>query len=222
MLKKWIKDIRVKTKNMDRKETIEYIAAYYWYHILIAAVVLIIISIAVYHLAWGKQKKLFTLAIVNQQIDYERDEKLLNQFAESSGINSRKLSVDSDYLFSYGDIELEGVNESSFEKFFLGWSSGFVDAAVIPESLYNYCIKQNGIFTDLEEIYPDILSEDSEERKQSLYMYNEKYTGIYIEKTKLAKDFIIDDKDPAILVFLGNDNLHVKQCRKFIEFVFAE
>lgn len=56
MLKKWIKDIRVKTKNMDRKETIEYIAAYYWYHILIAAVVLIIISIAVYHLAWGKQK----------------------------------------------------------------------------------------------------------------------------------------------------------------------
>lgn len=170
----------------------------------------------------GKTKKLFTLAIVNQQIDYERDEKLLNQFAESSGINSRKLSVDSDYLFSYGDIELEGVNESSFEKFFLGWSSGFVDAAVIPESLYNYCIKQNGIFTDLEEIYPDILSEDIEERKQSLYMYNEKYTGIYIKKTKLAKDFIIDDKDPAILVFLGNDNLHVKQCRKFIEFVFAE
>lgn len=225
MFKKWIEDIRVKTKNMDRKGTIEYIAAYYWYHILTAAIVLVLISITVYHLAWGRQKKSFTLAIVNQQIDYERDERLLNQFSESSGIKSRKLSVDSDYLFSYGDIKLEGVNENSFEKFFLGWSSGFIDAAVIPESLYRYCISQDGVFTGLEEICPDILQKDNEERERReacLYIDDGKYTGIYIEKTKFAKDFIIDSSDPAILVFLENNNSHMAQCRKFIKFVLAE
>lgn len=99
MLKKWIEDIRVKTKDMDRKGTVEYIAAYYWYHILIAAIVLFLIVLLIYHLAWGNRRKSFALAIVNQQINYERDEKLLNEFSESSDINSRKLSVDSDYLF---------------------------------------------------------------------------------------------------------------------------
>ncbi len=222
MLKKWIEDIRVKTKDMDRKGTVEYIAAYYWYHILIAAIVLFLIVLLIYHLAWGNRRKSFALAIVNQQINYERDEKLLNEFSESSDINSRKLSVDSDYLFSYDDIKLEGVNESSFEKFFLGWQIGSIDAAIIPESLYNYCVRQDGEFTDLEKIYPKLLTGDNKERKESLYMQNGKYTGIYIEKTKLADDFIIDNKDPVMLVFLENNNRHITQCRKFIEFVFAE
>lgn len=61
MFKKWIEDIRVKTKAMDRAQKKEYIMAYYWYHILIAFVLLVIAGIVIYHIVWGSREKLFHL-----------------------------------------------------------------------------------------------------------------------------------------------------------------
>ena len=34
VVRKWIEDIRTKTKEMSREQTVEYVATYYWYHIL--------------------------------------------------------------------------------------------------------------------------------------------------------------------------------------------
>jgi len=234
MFKKWIKDIKAKTKNMDRKQTAEYIMAYYWYHILIALCLLLILGVLVYHLAWGSQKKSFSLAIVNQATDYERDEKLLVQFAESSGIKERRLLFDSAYLFSYGDIKLEGVNETSYEKFFLGWQAGALDAAVMPESFYNYCIKKDGTFTEIEKLCPDIPeapgdgignNKENTGKEKCFFQYNGKYTGIYIGETKLAGDFVIDPEDPPVLVFLEDQekgSRHLKECQEFVKFVLGD
>lgn len=220
MFKKWIEDIRVKTKNMDKAQKWEYIMAYYWYHILIAFIVLVIAGIAIYHVTWGNPERLFSLAIVNQRVDYDRDEKLAEEFSISSGIKSRNIMVDSDYLLSYGDIKLDDVQvkESLFEKFFLGWQAGALDAVIMPESFFNYCIGKDGEFTGLLEICPDLLNMGSEE---SFYKYNDVYTGIYIDKTKIFGDFITDNSDPVILVFI-KDGSHLKECRKFIEYVLRD
>ncbi len=215
MFKKWIEDIRVKTKAMDRAQKKEYIMAYYWYHILIAFVLLVIAGIVIYHIVWGSREKLFSLAIVNQQIDYERDEKLSVQFAESIGVNSKEVFTDSDYLLSYGDVELDGVKESSFEKFFLGWQAGVLDAVIMPESFFKYCIEKDGEFTGIEELCQDMGLESKED---AIYKYNGQSIGIYIEKTGIAGNFIFESTDPVILVFLKNSK-HLKECREFAGFV---
>jgi len=215
MVKKWIEDIRVKTKNMDKAQKAEYIITYYWYHILIVLILLVIAGITVYHVVWGSREKLFSLAIVNQQTDYERDSKISSQFAESAGISSKDVFTDSSYLLSYGGIEPDGIKESSFEKFFFGWQAGALDAVIMPESFFKYCIENNGEFIKIEELAPDISSRNG---KEFLYMYNGDFTGIYIEKTKIAGDFIFESTDPVILVFLKNSR-HLKECREFIRFI---
>ena len=217
MLKKWIEDIRVKTKNMDGRQKAEYILAYYWYHILIAVLLLAIICLLIYHLAWGRQKTVFSLAIVNQEIDYARDEKLLGQYAESSGISRKLLSFDSDYILSYDDVKFEGTQESSFEKFFLSWSVGAIDAAVMPVSFYLYCKEKDGEFVGIEEILPDAVVS----RRDCLYQDNGKYMGVYVGETGIAENFRLDDKDSVILVFLRNSNKSLEECRRFLEFVLA-
>lgn len=217
MFRKWVEDIRVKTKDMDKGQETEYILAYYWYHILIAFLLLGLLCLLIYHLAWGRQKKVFSLAIVNQEIDYDRDQKLLEQYAESSGISKRKLSVDSDYLLSYGNVKLKDVKESSFEKFFLSWSVGGIDAAVMPMSFYQYCKEKDGEFVSLTELLP----EETIASNNCFYEENNNYMGIYIEKTKLADDFRISEEDPFVLVFLrkGEKQKSLYEYRRFLEYV---
>lgn len=215
MLKKWLEDIRVKTANMDGRQKAEYVLSYYWYHILIAVLLFALICLLIYHLVWGGQKAVFSLAIVNQEIDYARDEKLLEQYAESSGISSRKLSVDSDYLLSYEGVKLEGVKEGSFEKFFLSWSVGGIDAAVMPVSFYQYCKEKDGDFVGIEEIWPDA----SAGRNGCFYMDDGKNMGVYIGETGLAENFRLNEEDAVILVFLRNNEKSLEEYRKFLEFV---
>lgn len=50
----------------------------------------------------GQQGEAFSLAIVNQQIDYERDEKLSVQFAESIGVNSKEVLLTLIIFFPMG------------------------------------------------------------------------------------------------------------------------
>ncbi len=173
-----------------------------------------------YAVAWGNPERLFSLAIVNQRVNYGRDEKLAEEFSISSGIKTRNILVDSDYLLSYGDVELEdvAVKESLFEKFFLSWRAGALDAVIMPESFFDYCIGKDGEFTGLLEICPDLLDMGSED---CFYKYNDVYTGIYIDKTKLSGDFITDGSGPVILVFIKNGS-HLKECRKFIEYVLGD
>lgn len=146
-MKKWITDIREKTRDMDREHTLEYIRNYYWYHILIGCIILGLIVLLVYHIGWGERKKEFSCVLVNQAVDYERDEKIAEDFGNFAGIDPGKILIDSDYHISYGDKKLEDVKESSYEKFFFNWSVEEIDAMIMAESFYEYCIGQGGEFT---------------------------------------------------------------------------
>lgn len=155
IVRQWIEDIRTKTKDMDRDHAVEYVLNYYWYHILLGAIALGLIILLIYHLFWGRnQKPEFTCVIVNQEVDFSRDARMAEEFSAFSGIREKKCSIDSDYLISYDDVELPEANESSYEKFFFNWSSGSIDAVVMPESFYKYCLELGGVFCDVRELSP--------------------------------------------------------------------
>ena len=65
-------------------------------------------------------------------------------FSKASGIDVNRMDINSDYNISYGDMHLEGINESSYEKFFLKWQNGELDAVILPESFYEYCKELGG------------------------------------------------------------------------------
>lgn len=219
MIRKWITDIREKTENMSREQAIEYVRNYYWYHILIVAVFLGIFMLLIYHVGWGDRTKEFYCVLVNQKIDFERDEELAHGFAESSGIREKKVSVNSDYQISYPGNKLEDINESSYEKFFFNWAAGDVDAVIMPESFYRYCKEQEGEFADLKR-WAENSGMDAEALIEDSVLYEEQgsFPALYIKKTCLS-DFVEDrDEDPVLLVFPRNSD-NGKNSRIFFNYV---
>lgn len=218
MLKKWANDIQAKTKNMNRQQKIEYVLTYYWYHILIGALLIGLLILTIYHIGWGKKKMDFSLAAVNQEVDFERDQKLMEEFSEYSLIDCRKIRVDSDYLISYGNRKLEGVNESSYEKFFFNWAANTLDAIIMPESFLKYCKEQNAEVADIKELLGNELKTDW---KECVFKENGRWEGIYIEKTKLEGKFWYNQDDRVILVF-PREMKHKEACKQFLEYIFSE
>lgn len=146
-----MKEIREKTSGMGRKEACSYIFTYYWYHMLgIAAAAALILLFAV-HYGFGNKKPVFTCVIVNQVTDGEEDLRLRDDFAGWAGLQKERIVIDSSYLFSYGDLRMEGANESSYEKFFFQWRNRELDAVIVPESFYRHCKGMGGSFHLLEE-----------------------------------------------------------------------
>ncbi|MGN0400062.1 MAG: hypothetical protein ACI4EO_08055 [Blautia sp.] len=214
MLKEWAEDIRTKTKDMNGREKAEYVLTYYWYHILLGALFLGLVLLLIYHMGWGKREKEFSLVLVNQEVNSARDQALAEKFSRYSGIDVKKIMIDSNYLISYGSVQLEGINESSYEKFFFNWSAGSIDAVVMPESFLRYCKNQGGELTDLETF---LEPEELEKLEDYIFRDNGKAEGIYIENTKLAHMVVCGQEDGMILVFPGEPK-HNDACRKFLEF----
>lgn len=190
-MKKWIRDIREKTADMNREQKLQYIAGYYWYHILLGFLFAGIVILFIYHVVWGDRSREFTCVIINQAVDYERDRKLEEQFAAASGMKEEELLIDSDYQISYGGRQFQDVKESSYEKFFFNWQAKEIDAMVMPESFYEFCLKQGGVF--------------SEEK-------------IPVGMTRLGDTLSEEENDPVYLVFAA-DTKHEKACRRFQEFL---
>lgn len=213
MLKNRIEDIRVKTRNMDKAQKREYIITYYWHYMLIAVIMAALAALIIYHFTWGNRRPLFSLAIINQETDYGRDEKIQDGFSKAYGIKSRDISVSSDYLLSYGNIHPANANESMFERFFLSWNSGALDAVIMPESFFKYCIGKGGEFMEITDKWHSGADMD-----QCLYKQGNASTGIYIDSTSLAGDFTSSSKDPLLLVFMKNSS-HITECMDFVKFV---
>ena len=116
----------------------------------IAAAAALILLFAV-HYGFGNKKPVFTCVIVNQVTDGEEDLRLRDDFAGWSGLQKERIVIDSSYLFSYGDLRMEGTNESSYEKFFFQWRNRELDAVIVPESFYRHCKGMGGSFHLLEE-----------------------------------------------------------------------
>lgn len=149
--KKWIEDIKEKTSDMNKKEVCSYIAAYYWPHILGCVSIIALILLFGGHYLFGNVKPSFTCVMVNQRIDVERDNRLAETFAEETGLKREEVVIDSDYNFSYEGVRLEGVNESSYEKFFFQWQNGELDAVIMSERFYEYCKELGGEFRHIED-----------------------------------------------------------------------
>lgn len=184
---KWINDIREKTADMDRKQAFAYITGYYWYHILLVCILLGLVLLLAYHIGWGDRRKEFTCVLINQEVDYARDKKLAEDFGAYTGVKAGEILIDSDYQISYRDKQLESVKESSYEKFFFNWQAGEIDAMVMPESFYEYCQEQGGVF--MEEKIP-------------------------VETTMLGDSVVEESGDPVYLVFAA-DTRHEKMCEEF-------
>lgn len=207
-------DIREKTVQMDRGQKLEYIAAYYWYHILFVVLGLFLILLLIRHLFFGEPPKVFTCVMIDQAIDYERDGRLTEDFALASGISGEEISIDSNYVFSYVGKELEGTNESSYDKFFFRLGGGELDAAIIPESFYRYCMDLEYEFADLGEML-------TEEQKSlcagRLLETNGMCNGIYVEELSLMRYLNQEEEDPVVLVFFQNEK-NAEAKRAFLDF----
>lgn len=207
-MKKWIRDIREKTSGMGRRDTVSYVLTYYWYHILLLCAALAVLILFVVHYSVGNKKPEFTCVIVNQGINTEQDNLMTEAFSEVSGIAADRIEIDSNYNFSYGDVTLSGVNESSYEKFFLQWRNEELDAVILPESFYEFCVEMGGTFRDLAEMDTGSLS---------LYTDDGTAVGIILGE---AVDYEENEEngESLLLVFPESGN-HEEACQKFIDYI---
>lgn len=205
----YLKEIQKKTEGMSRRQRLEYIGTYYWYHILgVCAAVFLVLFLAV-HVLCGRKQPEFTCVMVNQEIDWKRDEALEEAFARTLGLNPRQVEMDSNFNFSYGSVRLEGANESSYEKLFFRWANRELDAVILPESCYRFCQENGGTYRDLGVFDTGDLP---------LYRDGDTYTGVLVEETGLAFLFASPENDPLLLVF-PVEGRHETRCREFLEFV---
>lgn len=212
--RKMMEDIHKKTIQMDRRQRAEYILAYYWYHLLFVLLGAGLLILLVRHLFFGEPPKEFTCVLVGQMVDHERDEALAADFAEASGIPLEQIEIDSDYVFSYGDVRLEGVNESSCEKFFFRWGSGELDAVLMPESFYRYCRELEYEFADLGVL----CTEEQQERYRGQFVETEgRQEALYVEITRLMPYVRQTDEDRMVLVYLP-ESVHEAADRAFLEY----
>ncbi|MCD8012808.1 MAG: hypothetical protein LUG99_06490 [Lachnospiraceae bacterium] len=201
--------IRLRTADMTGKEKVSYIANYYWYHILgLAALVFFPVFLAV-HVAGAAEKTEFTCVLVNQAIDYERDNSLGESLADWLGLKASLVDVDSNYNISYGDIQLTGINESSYEKFFFKWNNNELDAVILPESFYEYCKELGGTFRNLEEFDTGTLP---------LYENDGAAAGVLIEGSGLQSMLPNETGEELILVFPESAD-RADYCQEFLDFI---
>lgn len=200
-----IRNIKEQTKDMDTKGKLEYIRTYYWYHILGICAFAGLVIFLVFHFAFPEEKPLFTCALVNQQIDQDRDESLENNFAENSGLSKKQIVFDSDYVISYDGNEKEGNNESSFDKFFFQWSGGELDAVVMDKDFLEYCIEVGGEFYQ---------AKDFDTGNLSLCRVDE-VSAISLKDTAIEESLIGDD----LVVAFPATGKHKEACQKFVDYL---
>ena len=145
------KDFKEKTSKMTKREVFSYIVSYYWPHILGCISIVALIFLFGSHYLFGNVKPSFTCVMVNQKSDIKKDNRIAETYADFAGLEKEKVVIDSEYLFSYGDVKLEGVNESSYEKFFFQWNNGELDAVIMSEDFYKYCKGMGGTFRNIKD-----------------------------------------------------------------------
>lgn len=208
-MKNYVKEIRQKTSGMSGKDKWSYIFTYYWYHILgLAASVGLVLFLAV-HILTGMKHPEFTCVLVNQAIDYERDAAMEEAFAAFTEVQSDKIEMDSDYNLSYGSVKLQGVNESSYEKFFFRWRNHEFDAVIMPESFYGYCKSVGGDYQDMN---------DFETGELPLYEDGGMYTAVRIEETKM-KEYLPNETGERLLLVFPDGSRHRERCQDFLDFI---
>ena len=206
IMKHYFEEIRQNTAGMKRIDKAEYILTYYWYHILGVIVAICMILFLIIHFGFREDRPLFTCVLVNQEINFDRDWRMEKNFSKASGIDVNRMDINSDYNISYGDMHLEGINESSYEKFFLKWQNGELDAVILPESFYEYCKELGGIFKSLEEW-----------NTEDLMLY-EDGGAVEVKDTRLS-DYLKNETGEKLLLAFPDTGQHENECKAFLDFI---
>lgn len=217
-MRKWLhktkEDICKQTASMTGRQKVEYILTYYWYHMLLLFMAALLLVLLVRHLFFREPPKEFTCIMVNQSIDYQRDEQLAQDFAEAFRLRPAQVLIDSNYVFSYDEVILEAANESSYEKFFFQWYTKEIDAVLMPESFYWHCKRLEYDFMEFEEL---LSKEQRVSLDGQLLLEDKKAQALYIEKTQLSPYVEEMTEDATILVFLSNEK-HLEAKKAFLKF----
>lgn len=225
-LKKSYQTEKEKLKNMNRSEKISYIWMYYKVHIIIVLIVIVGITGILWNQIFHNQETVYSLAIVNENMNMERDTELSEQLEQYFGLDQKKekVVVDSNYNISYQfddmtnqAVRLDGKQSSdysTYDKFFLNLAYDEIYAAVMPEGFLEYCNGLEVRFADLR----NTLSEETLQQYQERFCYQtgengEQYPcGIYMDGTVFdaawfAKDQekeVIESYGKQVLVFVDN------------------
>lgn len=208
-MRNYIREIRENTAGMQRQEKAEYILTYYWYHILGLAAAVGLVLFLIIHFGFREAPPLFTCVMVNQEINFARDEEMEEGFAGMSGIDKERLEINSDFNISYKDTKLEGVNESSYEKFFFKWQNKELDAVIMPESFFEYCKELGGGFYSLDRWDTEGLP---------IYASDGVPMAVKAEETGLA-DYLENGADETLLLVFPDTGQHLEECGEFLKFI---
>lgn len=178
---------------------------------------------------FGKDTCKFNLAVVNSYTD-KSDMSLsdeLNAYYEFDG-KKKYAKCDTAYQISYqyNDkiIENPAAETSFFDKFFLNIRNGLIDAAIIPESFYEYCNTQGDIFYDVEYV----LSKEQASEYRDLFISATTEEGVFVNgiiiddcdylKKSGLKFLDVNSSDSYVLVFpITGGNL--EECRRFVDYI---
>ena len=211
-MKKYIQDICRQTAGMSFQQKLEYIITYYWYHMLGISLAVVLVVFLTVHFAIGEKEPYFSAVLINQPIDYGRDEEMETAFSGYlEGHEDCIVDISSDYNFSYGEVKLEGVNESSYEKFFFRLGGGELDAAIMPESFYRHCLEMDVEFTDLSGMMTGNLP---------VYADKGKKAAVYAEETGLH-EWLQNDTGETLLLVFPVSGTHREACQEFLDFLGA-
>ena len=177
--------------------------------IIFSALALTVIFIV--HYATYKKPE-FTCVMVNQQIDTQRDNQMTAEFAEFSEMDPKRIEISSNYNFSYGDLKLDDVNESSSERFFLQWRNNELDAVVMTESFYEYCKEVGGEFIDLD-------AWDTDTGTYEKFKDHGKITGIVLGTDRMTEK-VTGTGEKLLLVFPSNGR-HEKASKLYLEYILG-
>lgn len=205
---KYWKDIKEKTADMSRQETWSYILTYYWYHMLIFASIVALVLLFAAHYIFGNKKPVFTCLIVNQEMDTVRDREMADSFAGEAKLPKDRVIIDSDYHFSYDGFRLEGVNESSYEKFFFQWRNREIDAVILSESFYRHCKEMGGGFRILEE---------QDREGFTAYMDEGRCTAVVLGDDSFMER-MAGRKEQLLLAFPSSGK-HIEESRNFLKYL---
>lgn len=211
-MKRYIQDIKQKTRDMSHHERLEYFVSYYWYHALIIFGIALLILFFVIPLREREKRPVFTCVRVNQKMDGVLDQKLAETFAKQAGLDSNRVVIDSDYNFSYGDVVLTGVNESSYEKFFLKWRNQELDGIIMPESCYAFCKEMGATYRNLREMETGSLP---------LYEDQGQVTAVRLEDTSWNRS-LEDFEDELLLLVFPTEGKHPQECQNFLSYLESD
>lgn len=229
-----------KMSGMSRADKAVYIWDYYKVHILLLLAFIALIIGLCWQLLFNSQETVYHFAIINEEMNVEKDSALKTSLSDWLGLNPRteEVMVDSNYNIPYLYNEssepayLDGTPASDFstyEKYFLNLSKNVIDAAVMPESFMEYCNSLDRSYCDLTELFPeDVLLRYEERFCWGTDVNGEKYLcGLYTDGTVFDAGYFAQSADETLREAYGRQVLafpvgggHPENNEMFLRWVF--